>query len=153
MSCSCFFCVMLLMPGVFQTTAAAGRSVLTVTQRFSEAWQNADAHALAELFAPDATLVVPDGLLLAGRPAIESFYRFALDNGYAGTHVETSLEHTTVRREMTIVDGQWRITGIKPDDHDERGIFCSIVVRDGHQWSIVALREQSGAAGIRVVKP
>lgn len=146
MNCSCVLCALLLMPGLFHTAAADDDGVLAVTRRFAEAWQKADAHALAELFAPDATLVVPDGVLVEGRSAIETFYQFAFDNGYAGSRTDSAIQHAVVRREMTIVDGQWRISGIRPDGHDERGIFCGILIRNGHQWSILALREQSGAA-------
>jgi len=123
-----------------------------LTRQFSSAWQNADAHAIAALFTPDATLVVPDGLLLEGRPAIESFYRSAFANGYAGSHVDSKVARTyRFRQDIAVVDGEWHIGGIRGDANhsDERGIHCAILMRVGHTWTIAALREQSGATAIQ----
>lgn len=127
-----------------------------LVRQFSSAWQHADAHAIAELFAPDATLVVPDGRLVNGRSAIEAFYHAAFSSGYAGSRVDSKIEYTyRFRRDIAIVDGEWHIGGIRGEaDHtDERGVLSAIMMRIGTRWSIAALREQAGATAIRRIGP
>jgi uncharacterized protein (TIGR02246 family) len=144
-------CLWLVLAGC-QEQSGPDEGFEVVTRQFSSAWKNADAHAIAELFTPDATLLVPDGLLLEGRPAIESFYKAAFASGYAGSHVDSKVARTyRFRPNIAIADGEWHIGGIRGDakHSDERGIHCAILIRVGQRWSIAALREQSGATAIK----
>ncbi len=134
----------------------ANQGFESLQRQFSSAWQHADARAIADLFAPDATLIVPDGRLVEGRSAIESFYRSAFSSGYAGSRVDAKMEYTyRFRRDIAIVDGEWHIGQIHGDSSrtDERGVLSAVMMRVGNRWLIAALREQAGATAIRRLDP
>ena len=149
-------CLAASVTACLQGRAGADESMTPVMREFAAAWQRADPAALASLFSPYASLVVPDGQLIEGRPAIEAFYRAALTSGYGGSRVESTIQRTyRFRRDIAIVDGAWHIGDIHGGrgPSDERGIFCAILIRVGPRWSIAALREQAGANALRPVGP
>ncbi|OKI01275.1 DUF4440 domain-containing protein [Streptomyces sp. CB02923] len=60
--------------------------VLAVPGRIVAAWQQNDGEAFADVFAENATLVLP-GTFLAGRQAIRSFMTEAFSGPFKGTRV------------------------------------------------------------------
>jgi uncharacterized protein (TIGR02246 family) len=132
----------------------SNRGFETTIRAFGAAWGAADFRALAALFTSDATLVAPNGLLVEGRPAIESFYRTVFANGYAGSHLDSQLERAyRFRRNLAIIDGDWRITPSQSDRGKDakRGVLSAVLVQVGTKWEIAALREQTSAAALRRV--
>ncbi|MFD7665874.1 SgcJ/EcaC family oxidoreductase [Streptomyces sp. NPDC059788] len=69
-----------------ETTEQTMEQALAVPGRIVAAWRENDGEAFADVFAEDATLVLP-GTFLAGRRAIRSFMTEAFAGPFKGTRV------------------------------------------------------------------
>ena len=76
------------------TPALADDGASALVASFMQDWSKADAKALAALFAPDADLVTPDGIVVKGRDRIGAFYAYAFANGYAGSRGAAEIAQT-----------------------------------------------------------
>lgn len=125
--------------------------------KFKQAWANADAQGLAQLFASEADLVIPTGHLFSGRQAIGSFYASVFSAGYKGSVGTGQVERLRfVAPDVALGDGTWSITGAHdPSGREappERGIFTFVAVREKGQWKISGLREQTSATTLNIQK-
>jgi len=120
-----------------------------VLGRFTSAWDKSDSAGIAALFDENADLVIPDGVLVEGRGAIEKFYASVFERGYRGSRGTASIKHIReIEPNMVLVDGEWRIDGAIVDGHSEApevGIFSLVAKHRSRRWSICSLREQTSA--------
>ena len=117
--------------------------------QFTSAWDKSDAGGIAALFEGNADLVIPDGLMVEGREAIQQFYASVFQRGYRGSRGKARIKHVrTIGTGMVLVDGVWRIDGAVFDGRPEApevGVFNLVVKRRGKKWTICSLREQTSA--------
>ena len=117
--------------------------------RFTSAWDKSDSGGIAVLFEKDGDLVIPDGLMVEGREAIQQFYASVFQQGYRGSRGTAHIRHVRpIGSHMVLVDGNWRIDGAVIDGREEApeiGIFNLVAKRRGSKWEICSLREQTSA--------
>ena len=147
-------CVLLLVGAMHAQSPAASNpielEIRQIPQSLTLAWEQADAKAMASLFADDADLVIPSGDVLSGRPAIQSFYQSVFEHGYKGSHAGAEVKRVRVAGSTAIVDGVWSITGARDAQGapraSEQGLFTAILQKQAGQWRVTALREMVPAA-------
>lgn len=117
--------------------------------QFTSAWDKSDAAGIAVLFEGNADLVIPDGLLVEGRAAIQQFYGSVFQRGYRGSRGTARIKHVRpIGPDMVLVDGVWRIDGAVLDGQPgppEIGVFNLVARHRGQKWAICSLREQTSA--------
>ncbi|HEY3779296.1 MAG TPA: SgcJ/EcaC family oxidoreductase [Rhizomicrobium sp.] len=142
-------------PVLAQTHAPALRiAARHLLSSFAHAWNAGDAPALARNFAPDADFVGPDGMRAFGRRAIRAFYGAAFAHGYSGSRSTGDLRFVRkIAPDLAIVDASWRIEGARKADGlprpAETGILVAVLRKHAERWSVLALRENEGAADIQ----
>lgn len=143
----------------FATPAfAADDGAPQLVASFMHAWDTGDAKALAALFASDADLVTPDGVVAKGRDNIGRFYAYVFANGYAGSKGAAEIVQTrALGASLSIVDARWSIIGAHKNDGSERpaesGIMAAVLEKDADGWRIRALRENRGAPDLKPFGP
>jgi uncharacterized protein (TIGR02246 family) len=132
------------------TDEAAIRSLVASSV---EAWNESNPAGIASAYEPSGDFVSPDGLHAIGRLQIATFYAGAFANGYAHSH--GGFEIRSLRFEapgFAIVDGVWSIDGAHDKNgkerSPERGLAVILLHKVSGAWKVVAMREQSGAAGL-----
>jgi uncharacterized protein (TIGR02246 family) len=130
--------------------AAAATSIPSeqsaVMTDFVDAWDAADAPRIALLFEPDGRLVIPSGMELPGRPAVQQFYAAAFSHGYKGSKGGSTVTRATqFTPDLAMIEGGWTIDGAKKPDgslrEPESGQFATVIRKSGGKWRIVSLRE------------
>ncbi|MBV1856328.1 SgcJ/EcaC family oxidoreductase [Catellatospora tritici] len=78
-------------------------SVLKFIQKITESWNANEAEPLCEVYADDASVVLP-GAILKGRPAITDWMAAAFAGKWKGTHVlGHPLEYRYIRDDVLLV--------------------------------------------------
>ncbi|HEX4860357.1 MAG TPA: SgcJ/EcaC family oxidoreductase [Rhizomicrobium sp.] len=143
----------------FTTPAfAADGGAPQLVASFMQAWDAGDAKALAALFAADADLVTPDGVVAQGRENIGKFYAYVFANGYAGSKGAAEIvQMRALGASLSIVDARWSIAGAHKGDGSQRpaeaGIMAAVLEKGADGWHIRALRENRGAADLKPFGP
>jgi len=123
-----------------------------VITRFIDAWNAANAGAIADLFDEAGDLIIPTGQLMAGRVPIRAFYAKTFESGYASSRGEARiLQQRQVAPKVCVIDGTWKIEhGPRQSDPSavEIGIFSAVLLQGPKGWRISALREQTSAQNI-----
>lgn len=125
-----------------------------VQTRFAEAWGKSDAASIAALFAPDADLIIPTGLVMRGGGEIQSFYASVFQQGYAGSAAGSEISRIRfLTPHLALVDASWSIKNIHDANGalrpDETGVLALVAVKTAAGWRIAALRESESAKGFR----
>ena len=137
---------------VARSSGAGGLPLQPVIARILDAWNHADARAIAAQYETTGDFVSPDGMHAGGRQQIEAFYTGAFTRGYAGSHATATVAHVrNLSDEIALVDGSWTIepTSTSKVRQPEAGLFFAVLHRRGGRWWIAALREQSSARTLR----
>lgn len=116
------------------------------------AWDHADARAIAALYETQGDFVSPDGMHAAGRREIEAFYQGAFARGYEATKATATVVHVRhLSRTVAFIDGTWTIepSSTSKVRKPEAGLFFAAIHWGGGRWLITALREQSSAKTLR----
>lgn len=146
---SLFVCCAFLLVAPFAEGKSLEADLQVLLSQFTSAWDKSDAAGIAGLFEGNADLVIPDGLLLEGRDAIQQFYASVFQRGYRGSRGTARIKHVRpIGSDMVLVDGAWRIDGAVLDGRQEApevGIFSLVAKHRGHRWTICSLREQTSA--------
>ena len=140
----------LVLAAVASSAAAAPATApaVEVLQRgYVEAWDRADAAAIAAYFAPDGDFTNPTGFHAQGHADIAAFYAQAFAAGYAGSRGGLKVLRTRlVAPGVMVVDGEWSIRGARTPQGgarpSEQGLATAVLVRTDGAWRIAALREQ-----------
>lgn len=142
------FCAFLLV-APFAKGASLEADLQVLLSRFTSAWDQSDAAGIAVLFEGNADLVIPDGLMVEGREAIQQFYASVFRRGYRGSRGTARIKHVRpIGSDMVLVDGVWRIDGAVLDGQPEPpevGVFNLVAKHRGQKWAICSLREQTSA--------
>lgn len=144
LSCGC--------AAVARASEATGGPLEPVIAKILDAWNRADAHAIAAQYETNGDFVSPDGMHAEGRREIEAFYTGAFARGYAGSHATATVAHVrNLSGTIALVDGVWSIepTPASKVQQPEAGLFFAVLHRYGRGWWIAALREQSSARTLR----
>ena len=113
--------------------------------RLWAALRQRDPRAIAELYHPNANLVLRGEEVAVGRPAIEQQYAqlLALDPVRPNTTIASNLRIHLVRREVAIVDVASRLTRSDASGDQQKlgDVFFTIVaVMDEEGWRLAAVR-------------
>lgn len=125
----------------------------SVVQRLAKSWAQNDADALSELYAEDATVVLPGDTYLKGRPQIRSWMASAFAGKWKGTHVlGMPMEIRYIRDDVCLMISQGGAYGpgaseVSADDAI-RGIW--VFVKRGKDWIITAYENTPVRATIPV---
>jgi uncharacterized protein (TIGR02246 family) len=144
--------VVLVLAATTAAAAPATSPAVQVLQRgYVEAWDRADAPAIASYFAPDGDFTNPTGFHAQGRADIAAFYAQAFAAGYAGSRGGLKLLRTRlVAPGVMVIDGEWSIRGAHTPQGGarpgEQGLATAVLVRGDGVWRIAALREQEAPA-------
>jgi uncharacterized protein (TIGR02246 family) len=137
---------------LFHAGAAVGsrEAVANTVRSYVSAWNRSDAHAISSLFSGDGDFVSPDGFYARGPSQIEAFYTAAFHRGYGGSKGDFVPRIVRqVSANVVAVDGVWSIDGAREANGTaraaEQGLAVAILVRQGGQWRVSLLREQSSA--------
>ena len=122
-------------------TAKDQAAIQAVFAKFGAAWKAGDAKARAALFAEDATIINPFGMVAVGREAIEA--RFMEENKTIAHGTTHSAKAGMIRfsGDLAFVDAEITISGLMgPDgkpapDLNLRGVFQFI--RKAGAWMIL----------------
>ena len=107
----------LAIPATAAGPAGAEAAIQKVWQQFSDTWARGDAHARAALWAEDASLINPFGIVAHGRAAIEKL--FQQENvGFAKgtTHTFSNFSYRFLTPTIAEVDATGEIKGIRGAD-------------------------------------
>ena len=130
------------LPSLTLADAAKDQAAIeAVFAKFGAAWKAGDAKARAALFAEDATIINPFGMVAKGRAEIEK--RFMLENETIahGTTHSVKVDMIRFSGDLAFVDGVITISGMKgPDgkpapDMTLRGVFQ--FVRKAGGWMVL----------------
>jgi uncharacterized protein (TIGR02246 family) len=112
-----FVILALAVPAIAASPAGAEAAIQKVWQQFSDAWGRGDAQARAALWAEDASLINPFGVVARGRAAIEKV--FEQENaGFAKgtTHTFSNFSYRFLTPTIAEVDVTGTIEGIRGAD-------------------------------------
>lgn len=117
-----------------------------IASKFDEAWNGRDAAKVASFLAEDADFVFPDGTVVDGREAIETFYTNRFLNMLPG--VKHKLVLKTVRfitSDAAVIDFRAIITDSDAPDAlpSLDGRTTWVAVKENDQWITAAVRVMS----------
>lgn len=142
------FCAFLLI-APFAEGKSLEVDLQVLLSQFTSAWDKSDAPSIAALFEGNGDLVIPDGLMVEGREAIEQFYASTFERGYRGSRGTARIKQIRpLGSDMVLVDGVWRIDGALvagQPEAPEVGVFSLVAKHRGRTWAICSLREQTSA--------
>lgn len=142
------FCAFLLI-APFAKGKSFEADLQVLLSQFTSAWDKSDAASIAVLFERDGDLVIPDGLMVEGREAIQQFYALTFERGYRGSRGTAHIKQIrSLGSDMVLVDGVWRIDGALvagQPEAPEVGVFNLVAKHRGGRWAICSLREQTSA--------
>lgn len=146
---SLFVCCAILLVAPFAEGKSLEADLQVLLNQFTSAWDKSDAAGIAVLFEGNADLVIPDGLMVEGREAIQQFYASVFQRGYRGSRGTARIKHVRlIGSDIVLVDGVWRIDGAViagQPEAPEVGVFNLVAKQRGQQWEICSLREQTSA--------
>jgi uncharacterized protein (TIGR02246 family) len=115
---------------------AGGDAVADVLAALEAAWNDADAAALARVFAADAVYVTRSGLVWEGRPAIEEGHAKALAGPLADTRLSLRPLHEAMAAESVMVA---QVAVELTNAHSAvRAISTFVLAAKDGRWSIIA---------------
>jgi uncharacterized protein (TIGR02246 family) len=136
-----FVILALAVPAIAAGPAGAEAAIQQVWQQFSDAWARGDAHARAALWAEDASLINPFGVVARGRAAIEKL--FEQENaGFAKgtTHTFSNFSYRFLTPTIAEVDATGTIEGIRGADGTPMPTLTlhvfAIMAKTGGTWQM-----------------
>jgi uncharacterized protein (TIGR02246 family) len=115
------------------TPSNIGAAVAAGNQRFMTAFSRSDAAGIAAVYSSDARVLPPGGDPVAGRPAIEAFWRSVLDLGIKAARLET--EELEVHGDRAIEVGRYTLEGEAGRPLD-RGKYLVVWRQEGNDWRL-----------------
>jgi uncharacterized protein (TIGR02246 family) len=136
--------------GATHTNSPEEAALRQIQAQFASAWAKSDAHSMAALFASDADLIIPSGVVMRGQPEIEAFYSSVFAQGYGGSQASSEIWHMRfLRADLALFDATWCIQNIRAKDgsaaKDETGTLALVATKGPLGWHIAALRESESA--------
>ena len=112
-------------------TSADHATISATTQQWVDAFNNGDAAAIASMMSTDGQLFPPNGDMVAGREAIQTFWQGFIDMGVKG-----SLEvlEINVAGDMAFKTGTFQM--LDPEGNEiDHGKFLEVWQRIDSTWS------------------
>lgn len=142
MRCPAILIAALVIAGATHPHAQTGRNseVQKVADAFVAAWAAGDAKGLAALHADNAIRSTPEGMIHAGRAAIEKAFTEAFAGPFKGTTLQVVPgEERTINANVVVASGTYAITGGNvPAGAVTKGIYVNTLVREGGRWMLVS---------------
>ncbi len=108
----------------------------TLADLYAAAFNKGDAKAITALYAADATRLGPDGLLIAGRAAIEKSYAEGFAGPLKGGKLTLQLGQSyPVTPDVTVMEGRFEVAGIVPI----KGRYVNTLVKQGANWLLASV--------------
>lgn len=117
-------------------------------QRIMDAWRDHDASAFADVFAEDASMVLP-GILQQGRDNIQQFMSSAFAGPYKGTQVvgrPFALRELGPDAAIVLTQGGVLGPGQKELTEDQKVIASWVVERTTDGWQLAAYQNSPAVA-------
>jgi len=138
------FLVCLLMSAASFAQSSDEAAIRQVVQKYMDARDQNDAHAIAALFTADADQLVSSGEWRKGRDAVVKG-SMASTQSSGGKRAITVTSVRFLAPTVAIADGHYDLTGLAGGS--TRNMWTSIVVtRGGDGWRIAAIRNMLPAA-------
>jgi uncharacterized protein (TIGR02246 family) len=125
--------------GILFAAALLAQGVKDLDKAFVKAAKAGDIEAIVKLYAPDATLYMPDEMMAKGTEAIrESFRKFFEPSTV--TDMTLTYESSQASGNLAVASGRFKMTtqpkaGGEPQTMEGR--FTSVAVRKGGKWMYV----------------
>ena len=120
------------------------KAVADAVMAFSQAYNAADAKALAGMFSDDIVLTDPDGNETRGKAAVSEMYGAAFQEN-PGLKLETEVaEVRFITPDVARVEGQSRLSAA--GDASDFTRFSSLLVRKDGKWQAAEIREFTAPA-------
>jgi uncharacterized protein (TIGR02246 family) len=136
-----FAIIAIAAPAIAAAPPGAEAAIQQVWQQFSDTWARGDAHARAALWAEDASLINPFGVVAHGRIAIEKVFEQE-DAGFAKgtTHTFSNFSYRFLTPTIAEVDATGVIKGIRgPDGTPQPTVTLhvfAVMVETGGKWQM-----------------
>ena len=136
-----FAILALAVPAIAAAPAGAEAAILQVWQQFSDAWAHGDAHARAALWAEDASLINPFGVVAHGRAAIEKVFEQEQAGFAKGTtHTFADFSFRFLTPTIAEVDATGEIKGMRGADGTPMPTFTihvfAVMTEAGGTWQM-----------------
>lgn len=123
-----------------------------VIERWTRAWNDGDADAIAALFAPDAEFVNVVGLWWHNRESIRTSHAFGFEKIFRGSTIRMNPPRVRyVGEDAAIVHSRWNISGqISPGGEPagrREGIFVFVLERQSLKWIVVTAQNTDVVRG------
>ena len=120
------------------------KSILEGIAGFAQAFEAANAAALAEQFLDESMIVDPDGIATRGKAAVAAMYEAAFKEN-PGLKLESSVQDIRfLTPDLARVEGKTRLSTTKGDALEFTGFTTLLVRRDG-KWRIAEIHEYAAA--------
>jgi uncharacterized protein (TIGR02246 family) len=146
-------CVSLAFAFISDAEAAGEDPVLRdLPQRFCEAWNHHDGHALAQITSDDVDFVNVGAAWFHGRADFEKYHTRLLSGRFAQT-MATPLETNVrvIRPDLVIIHWSWSIQGDKNFDGSPRpkrfGLMTMIAEKRDERWFVIAAQNTNALPG------
>ena len=116
-----------------------------IADQYIAAFNKGDAKGIAALYTANGTRLGPDGMLMAGRAAIEKSYADGFAGPLKGGTLTLQMGATHLAApDVKVMEGRFTVAGVVPIT----GRFVNTVVKQGSGWllvSVVTIPDPAGA--------
>ena len=123
----------LAVPAPASAADAVRSAIEAANARFVELFGKGDAAALAALYTEDAQVLPPNGEIVGGRSAVQTFWKGVMDAGVKGAKL-TAVE-VTPSGNMAYEVGRYELSGADGKTLDG-GKYVVIWKREGSRWKL-----------------
>ncbi len=135
-----------VLPASAQSPAASsdGEAIRTVVTRFTNAWNQHDAHAFSLVFAETADFTNVKGRGASGRASIEQFHAGPFQTFFKASRLTASLKTVRfIKPDVAAVDVLWEMTGATDPSGVpiplRQGLANLVMTKQGESWSILVM--------------
>ena len=112
--------------------------------RFTDAWNQHDAHAFSLVFAETADFTNVRGVGVTGRVPIEEFHAGIFRTFFKASHLTASVKSIRfIKPDVAAVDVLWEMRGATDPQGVpiplRRGLLNLVMIKQGEQWSILVM--------------
>jgi uncharacterized protein (TIGR02246 family) len=125
-------------------SSSDGEAIRTVVMRFTNAWNQHDAHEFSLVFAETADFTNVKGMGASGRVPIEQFHAGAFQTYFKASHLTASVKSTRfIKPDVVAVDVLWEMTGATAPSGVpiplRQGLANLVMTKQGESWSILVM--------------
>jgi uncharacterized protein (TIGR02246 family) len=141
------------LPNMFAQSKTDDETVSKLPQKFCDAFNKHDGHALAKIMAEDVDFVTVATTYLHGRADFETFHVRLLRGRFKDSTVKVLKTNTRfLRSDMAVVHWSWKIEGDKNPDGTPRqarfGMMTLVAEKQNGSWLVVVGQNTNAILGI-----